>query len=91
MNQVLAGQDLQRGLVKHPLRHECTVTAMGSRHAQPCGKLVVHQDGEGTVAIVERAEAVRNACHLVAADAVAGSEQRLRIDMRIAAEKIRVL
>ena len=58
--------------------YEGSVRAMGAHGAEAAGDLVVHQHGERAVAVVVGAEAVGDAGHLVAADRVAGGQQRTR-------------
>jgi hypothetical protein len=66
LDQVAAFQDPERLLLDDPLRHERALSAVGTDDAAVGAQFVVHQHGDGAVAVVERAEAVGDAHHPVA-------------------------
>lgn len=76
MHQIVAGQDLQRGLVNDPLGHESTYSAMRPGNSLSVIQLMVHQNRERAVAIVKSSQPVRNARHVVPTDAVARGQDR---------------
>jgi hypothetical protein len=80
LNEIVARYDFECRLVEHPLRHERALSTVRAYRAEwstvrHCADFMIHQDGEGAVAIVERTEAVRDASHLVTAHAVASGQQ----------------
>jgi hypothetical protein len=80
LNEIVARLHFKGGLVKHPFGDECpsraVITNGSERNSSGCcADFMIHQNGEGAIAIVERVEAVGNARHPVAAHAVAHGQQ----------------
>src|SRR5436190_625383 len=79
LNQIAAGDDGEVALADRPLRNEPAACSVRVHWPVRRPDLVVHQHGERTVAVVERAESVGHADHHIAVHAIAGSEQRDRV------------